>query len=606
MVTRLHPKHSRRTICTSLLLSIAAFGLTACSSPSPPRLQTTAIFALPVNTQPNYIFPLDSLQYYTFANVGTFQLLMYRPLYWFSNDGKVAFNPRESLADAPTYSNGGRTVTILLKHWLWSDGKPITSRDIQFWLNLLLAEKTVWASYVPGAFPANLVSEAYPNERTVTLTFNRAYSQHWLLFNELSQIFPIPQFLWDKTSLAGPVGNYDETPTGAADVYKFLNRQAQQLGTYTTNPLWQVVDGPWELHAFDGSTGYTVFVRNRQYSGPSSGTVTRFVLQPYASATSESAALLSHSVDYGYIPPASTALIPKLDNLGYTVQGWQTWSIAYMSLNFLNPTIGAAFKQLYVRQALQDIVNQPQYIKTAFKGFAYPTYGPIPLRPPSDYLSTAEQTNPYPYSPAKARGLLQAHGWVMAAGLESCRRPGRGAADCGPGVPAGAQLAFTLAYASGNGPLAVEVQLFASAAARIGIDVTLHSAPISDLLAADEPCGATSGISCGWQASNCGGCFWTYYPDFYPTGGEIFGPGASSNQGSYANATAAKLIQETHLSSSLASLHQYENFLARQLPVLWMPTPDYQISVISNRLRGALPQDPLAYVYPEDWSLASA
>jgi peptide/nickel transport system substrate-binding protein len=586
-------------------LVLIGVGLASCASTGPKTGPTTATFALPVSTEPNYIFPLDSLQYYTFANLGTLQLLLYRPLYWFSADGKVEFNPQQSLARQPTYSNGGKTVTITLKKIVWSDGAPMTSRDVAFWINLLIAEKNLWASYVPGGFPGNLVAESYPNARTVELTFNHAYNHHWLLFNELSQIFPIPQARWDKVSATGSIGNYDRTSTGAVAVYKFLNHESQQLSTYATNPLWQVVDGPWELEAYDSGTGYTAFKRNPTYSGPAGGTVTKFVLQPFSSEVSEEAALRSGTVDYGYIPPSSISLTKSLEAAGYSVNSWPTWTIAYLSINFLNPTLGPAFSQLYVRQALQDVINQPGYIKAAWAGFAYPTYGPIPLRPPGSYLSSVERSNPYPYDPTKAAELLKGHGWQIESGIATCVRAGASSADCGPSVRAGTKLSFNLLYASGSDPLAVQMQLFASSASKVGIDVTLRSAPVGDVLGQAGPCGGATGVSCAWQTSDCG-CFWTYYPDFYPTGEEIFAPGAGSNQGSYNNAEATRLIDGTTLSENPTALHAYENYIAVQLPVLWMPTPDYQISVVSNKLHGALPQDPLAYIYPEMWSLSGS
>ena len=38
-------------------------------------------------------------------------------------------------------------------------------------------------------------------------------------------------------------------------------------------------------------------------------------------------------------------------------------------INFNNPTMGPAFRQLYVRQAMQTLINQPGYIK-AFLGIS--------------------------------------------------------------------------------------------------------------------------------------------------------------------------------------------------------------------------------------------
>jgi hypothetical protein len=44
----------------------------------------------------------------------------------------------------------------------------------------------------------------------------------------------------------------------------------------------------------------------------------------------------------------------------------------------------------------------------------------------------------------------------------------------------------------------------------------------------------------------------------------------------------------------------YENYLARQLPVLWTPKPD-SIIAVSDKWTGTQPNDPFGELYPEDW-----
>lgn len=47
-------------------------------------------------------------------------------------------------------------------------------------------------------------------------------------------------------------------------------------------------------------------------------------------------------------------------------------------------------------------------------------------------------------------------------------------------------------------------------------------------------------------------------------------------------------------------MYAYENYIAKQLPVLWMPQLDVQISAVNNKLQGVYPQDPDGNVYPEN------
>ena len=99
--------------------------------------------------------------------------------------------------------------------------------------------------------------------------------------------------------------------------------------------------------------------------------------------------------------------------------------------------------------------------------------------------------------------------------------------------------------------------------AAAGIDVNLGSAPFDTIISQSSPC-----TSCSWQMSNWGGG-WLFGVNPYPTGDQIFGTGSGSNFSNYSSPTADKLIDQTvHGPASLAA---YENYLANQVPVLWMP-----------------------------------
>jgi peptide/nickel transport system substrate-binding protein len=65
-----------------------------------------------------------------------------------------------------------------------------------------------------------------------------------------------------------------------------------------------------------------------------------------------------------------------------------------------------------------------------------------------------------------------------------------------------------------------------------------------------------------------------------------------------------KLVTQSHQQPGLPGLHAYENYVAAQVPYLWMPNAAYQISVISNKLKGVTAQDTTGHIYPEDWSLS--
>ncbi|HUY97818.1 MAG TPA: ABC transporter substrate-binding protein [Verrucomicrobiae bacterium] len=597
----------RRRFWLGVLLPLLA----ACGTVAPPRVAVagrgTVRWALPPGEVPNWIFPITPLASFSNVNTLQFQYLMYRPLYWFGGSGTPTFNPALSLADLPVYSRGGRTVTIHLKHALWSDGTRVTARDVRFWLDLLIADKSQWGVYVPGGWPDNVSAMAFPSPTTFSLTFRHAYNHTWLLYNELSQIVPLPQQAWDRTSLGGPVGNLDRTVAGAHRVFAFLTAQSKDLASYDTNPLWQVVDGPWRLARGDGysaATGFTVLVPNPRASGPRPR-LSRFEEVPFTSEAAEFDALRAGQLDYGYLPVADLAQRAYLAAHGFVLSPWTAWGIHFIPFNFTNPTTGPIFAQLAVRQALQHLIDEPRIVRDLYHGEAVPTYGPVPVQPATAFVSPGERHDPYPFDPAAARRLLAAHGWaVHPNGLSVCARPGIGAGRCGARIPRGAPLRFTLIWAPGSAVESAVVETLKSSFSSAGVQLALRS---STAAGADfAPCDRQTGSGCSWDLLDwsVGTYSITYSPDYYPTGGEDFATGAAFNAGGYSDPVANRLIQATHLSPGGSEFYRYEDYISTHLPVLWLPTAPAQLSEVSRRLHGALPQDPNLNIYPQLWSLS--
>lgn len=561
----------------------------------------TATIALSPGDQFNFILPLLSYDYATGANIEYSEYLMWRPLYWFGGPNSAGLDERYSLAEPAkvSTSGGNTTATIQLKDWKWSDGKPVTARDVEFWFNVLRADKNNWWDYVTGQFPDNVTSFKVLSPRSLSLTFRGSYATQWL-YNELGQLIPIPQHAWDKESASGAVGNYDMNTSGAKAVFKFLAAQNKSLATYATNPLWKVVDGPFTLKSYIPSTGDATYVRNKAYSGPATGSIHTLRVLSFTSDAAEFNSLLSgKGITYGYVPFNDAAAIGRVKAAGYSVHPWPTWGITYMTLNFAAPPVSAIFKQLYVRQAMQELIDQPGYIQKFLSGYGNATYGPVPLVPASRFLSSQQQKNPYKYSPTGAVTLLKRHGWrIVPNGSDVCNRPGSGSTECGPGVAKGAKLSFSMEYATGIQAWSEEVTQLQSTFSKAGIQLSLKSAPFSTAVADDIPC---SKSSC-WQI-NYYGQGWYFDPAYnVPDGGAIFDSSGADNSGAYKSSRADTLISRLH-TGGLPALYAYENYLSKNLPVLWMPQLDNQISAISNNLRGTVPQDPLGNIYPENWYL---
>lgn len=596
----------------------------------------TAEWAELPQATPNWIFPFASLTYFSVANLTQFQELMYRPLYFFGQVTSSAptVNYPQGPADAPVWSNGGKTVTVKMKGWKWAKGGTVDAQDVMFWMNMMKAEKLNWAGYVQGDFPDNVKSyTANTSADTVTFNLDGTYNPKWFLYNELSQITPMPT-MWDITSPNAAAGSGGcsslhpnaTTMSDCKKVWTFLTdnggkaknpKEAADLSTYATNPLWQDVDGPWHLTAFNTS-GQATFEPNKSYSGPQKPYLSKFVELPFTSDTSEYSTLQASAgttgtLDVGYIPaanlPPNNGAVGSIGPNASAMQGKYNlfpvygWGINYFPENFNSSAnigggtkAGYVFRQLYFRQALQYLVDQPGIIKAVDHGYGVPTYGPVPVYPTNPFTSNTEKSNPYAYSLSKAKSLLTSHGWkVNPGGTTVCTD----AAKCGTGIHDGAKLNFLELYAGGTTVIDQTVRAEVSAWSKVGINVSLKSTTPDNVLTTSIPCKITSS-SCTWEMGNWGGG-WIFAPDYLPTGGEIFATGAGSNSGSYSDPTNDRLIQKTHTSTSQAYFSQYENYLAKQLPVIWQPNPASQLTEVSTHLGGVTPVNALLNLTPEYW-----
>ncbi|HVA22037.1 MAG TPA: ABC transporter substrate-binding protein [Candidatus Micrarchaeia archaeon] len=591
----------RSVLAVALAAVLVTAGCGAAPAPRPAH-RGTVTFAMSPGRSPYWIFPIPTPNTW-YVNNFLLEEQLYRPLYWVGRTGQPVVNERLSLADLPTYSNGGRTLTITLKPYRWSDGRPVTSRDVEMWINLVSAEKGQYGPYLPGLFPSNLRHVSYPNPRTVVMTFDKAFNHTWLLLQQLSFLDPLPQQAWDRTAAAGPIGNYDRTPGGARAVYRFLARQSGTPGTYTSNPLWKVVDGPWRLTAYDATTGLSVFRPNPGYSGPDRAKLAKFELVPFTSDSAEFNALRSGQLTYGYVPFTDVSQIGLLRRQGFQVAPWKWETTSMAEVNFTNPATKAILHQLYIRQALERLVDQPLYIRDVWHGYATPTYGPVPTVNGSTLADRAEHSNLYPFSVAAARRLLAAHGWAIhPGGADTCSRPGGGAGQCGAGVRAGSQLALTFIYSSGDVPLDQEVQAYKSAASGAGVDIRLDEHSVSEMYSLTGVC--PTAPPCRWDLNTYSPAQWNWGPGgAFPSAEQIWGTGNYWG-GGYHSAEVDHLIASVRTAPGLAPLYRLETYLAQQVVGLWLPLPDYQISAIRTTLHGALPQDIYAQIDPATWSLA--
>ncbi|MFD3478495.1 peptide ABC transporter substrate-binding protein [Streptomyces sp. NPDC058695] len=560
----------------------------------------TATMALPPAATPNWIFPIGAPGYGASYNYAI-QTLLFMPVYdAVQLKGELTTHGPSTLGLEPKYSDGNKTVTVPLREGVkWSDGKPVTSRDLEFWFNLVKADKADWGSYSVGTMPDNVKRFEVVDDHTVRLHLDRAYNPDWFTANQLTLMRALPQHAWDATTDGGRVGDHDRTTKGAKAVFARLTRHAKSLGSYGSDPLWTTVNGPWKLAGWRDS-GQVTIVPNEKFTGPDSERphLDKVVFKPFTTADSEYNVLRSGGVDYGYIPPSVMAQKTKFEDKGYRVDPWEGWAATYIVYNFNSTHAGPLMSQLYIRQAMQHLVDQKAMSDVIWQGSATPTLGPVPVTPKSQYLSPAMAKNQYPFSVRTARELLAAHGWKTRDGIARCARPGTGDDECGAGVKENAPLEMTLLSQSGSTETTNMMQELKSSLSRAGIDLTVRQQPLNSVLGNSVPCTAKA-PGCDWDMSFFGTAGSWYYP-LNPSGEQLFSTGASANFGNYSDRKADRIIRAVQYSPDMKAVHQYGEYLAGQLPVMWMPNPAYQVSVIRNDLRG-IEQNPTVTFAPQHW-----
>ena len=237
---------------------------------------------------------------------------MYRPLYWFGRGRRPTSTRRCPSAELAGVLQRHQDGQVDLKNYKWSNGETVTAQDVVFWMNMMHAEKTNWApTSRRDTIPDNVQRDHHRQPDPGDLHLTGAVNTNWYTYNKLSQITPMPK-AWDITStgarrLRWMLGAaYGTADTACTTVYTFLSKQAgydpanpkatnNSLATYATNPIWQVVDGPWHLTYFD-ALGRRHDGAQPQLHRPQSSRRSEFKEVPFTSDPAEFNALVAGKV----------------------------------------------------------------------------------------------------------------------------------------------------------------------------------------------------------------------------------------------------------------------------------------------------------------------
>ncbi|NUP53555.1 MAG: hypothetical protein HOW97_40470, partial [Catenulispora sp.] len=581
----------------AITASTSAAAAPSSSGPAPREGGTARVAEWPPGSSPNSIFPFTSLDQLTTQNVGQFQYFFYRPLYFVGLNDQLTVDYDMGPADKPSWSADGRTVTVPLKAaWKWSDGEQVTGQDVQFWLNMMKAESAnlgyysppntkVGVKYLPDNITATKVTDS-----SIAITFDQPYSQDYIVGNALQTVTPMP-LAWDVTDDKGTKGKCSadtlDSPTLKADcepVYRYLSTAGKDVKTFASNPLWKIVDGPWQLAAFNAATGGFSISKNPQFGGEHKAHLDSVEFVPYNSVDAEWQDLQTgsgqpESLQLGVYTPAGTPRFdkddPQKDNplaqAGYTVEkGALLDAVGFYQLNFASKAHGTLFRQPYFTKVLQDEMDQQGAIDGPYKGWGYQTSGLVPGSPEGNPLSPAARAAAAKYDPDEARALMKAHGWDLSTTPATCKAAGTADDQCGAGVKAGDKAEFTLEYPTARPATDTVMMAYRDAAAKAGVSVVLKQKTQNTLAGELTACAPDKPAGCEWDAILYGG----WVPSLLPVPDSLLTTGGGSNIYGFSDpgfdAAVAKLVT----SNDPQAWYDYEAYSSSiSLPLIWMSNP---------------------------------
>lgn len=571
----------------------------------------TITFGMLNGDTPNYIFPITPS-----ANASTYnyawQQVMYLPLYNnYAYGGSPGVNYSISLANKPVFSDGDKTVTITLKRgYKWSDGKPVDAQDLLF--DIALIQQAVhesaanWGSFTPGYFPQSLQSANASGPYTVVLHLKQAFNPGFFLNDQLAlDVNPLPSRDWNVASAGGPHLNW-KVPANAKRIYDYLGKAGGQVGTFGSNPLWRISDGPFRLTKFSPVTASWTMQANASYGGTPKPHIDTLQGVTYTGITPMLNAMRTGSLDIGSVDFSQLTDVSSLKRQGYSVFGLPDFGWAGVIWNFNNTVhhFNKIIAQLYFRQVMAMLVDEPAIIAGIYHGAAGLAYGPIPSVPKTQFTPANAVKPPYPYNPKKAVAILKAHGWhVVPNGQTTCANPGTGANQCGAGIPKGTPISFpwaTETEAAGPFVSLTDEAVTSEAKQAAGINIQLFQKTFNYIASNyNDADPSVAKYNNDWAVENFSG----YADSPYPTQNSIFNTGGSFNSGAYSNPKMDKLIHNAVYGSNPNAVTQEASYETTELPALFLPNYDY-IWAVSKRV-GGTPASFLTLtqygMYPQYW-----
>lgn len=457
--------------------------------------------------------------------------LLYQPLVWVNRYGQI--DKARSIAASITVSSDRTIFTVTLRPWQWSNGTPVTAQDVVYAWQLIRQQGAAYPGYGTGGIPMLVKSLTALDAMHVQIVLKHPVNPVWFIDNGLSLLQPLPSKAWQGLTL-------DQ-----------LYQAQSRVGFFT------VTDGPMKIQRLDIGRD-AIFVANPTYGGPKLH-LTRLVLKFAPSDAEAMEDVESGGMDFAPLPLEFYRLVQHVKGVRTVflspVSFWY-----YMDLNYRNPKV-AFFRDVRVREAMQDAIDQKQIIKVVYNGFGSPIYTPIPAVD-ADMLTPAMKKGVFPvgYDPDKAIALLTEAGFKR--GPDGVMQKN------------GHKLEFTLLMTGSDVETMELVEMLQSEFRAVGIKMNLRQVAFGQLMTLEVSHSTT------WDALEQG----TVLPPF-PSGEGLFNATAAESSDGYAEPEMTRLITQSITQPGMAGMYAYENYASQQQPLIFLPTMGH-VELASARIHG--------------------
>jgi peptide/nickel transport system substrate-binding protein len=291
--------------------------------------------------------------------------LVLEPLVVLSKDGKI----EPWLARSWNQSGPKTYLYHLRKGVTFSDGAPLTARDVVFSLNFYRKQGSA-NSY---NFPSTLKSITAVGSDTVKITLSA------------------PNAAWAVIPTGAQLGIFEQ---------KFYEQHKDTFGQPGTGVIGT---GPWQITKFDPTSGAQLTANPHYWGGAPA--IKQIQWTFYSSETSEALAFRSGEIDLAF-PSDNKSFASTAGTKLVTAPGEQL-EIA-LSMN----TLTAPWSDVHVRRAVAYAIDRRALIQ-AYGGYAQPAYTLIPpvllrqLGSQSQINAALRGVPTYPHSVAKAKAEMR-------------------------------------------------------------------------------------------------------------------------------------------------------------------------------------------------------